>query len=284
MIGDGYAAPRSVEDAVALLTKNPEARVLAGGHGLLVEPGRRGIAGKLLVDLGRIQGLDGIEREKDGAVKIGAMATLAAIAASDAVKAASPMLADAAASIGDIQMRNRATLGGTLASSDPEAVLPAIALALEAVVHVSGPTGTRSAAAPEGPPRKPLGAGEVITAITFPAAAKRSGAAYEAFTNPATLSALCGVAAAVTLGADGTVSSCRLALTGATDRPERLPAVEQLLSGKRPDATTLSAAAARAGEGLAFRGDVMASAEYRAHLARVLTERAVRKALDRAGR
>jgi carbon-monoxide dehydrogenase medium subunit len=210
------------------------------------------------------------------------MTTLASLAGSDAVKIACPALAEAAGSIGDRQMRNRATLGGTLASTDPEAVLPALAMALQAVVHVTGPTGSRSVAADEAPPRRGLGPGEVITEVTIPAAAKKSGVAYEAFQNPATLSAACGVAASVTLGGDGTISACRVALTGATARPERLSGVEQLLTGKKPEAGTVSAAAARAADGLTLVGDVIASAEYRAHLARVLAARAITQAARRA--
>lgn len=283
MTGDGYAAPRSVDEAVALLAKNPGARVLAGGHNLLVEPGRRALAGALLVDLGRIDALAGIRPQKDGRLEIGAMTTLAAIAASDAIRAAYPAFAEAARSMGDAQMRNRATLGGSLASSDPEAALPALALALDATIQVTGPRGARTVGAADAPPRMPLGSGEVITAVALPAPAPRSGVAYVSCANAATLHALCGIAASVTLAQDGTVSACRVAVTGATERPERLAGVEQALAGRAMSAEALAAAANAAGTGQAFRGDLFASADYRAHLARVLTGRALKQAIERAG-
>src|SRR5262249_51955981 len=110
MTADGYVAPRSVDEAVALLAKNPQARLLAGGHNLLVEPGRRTLAGSLLVDLGRIPALAGIDRQSDGTVKIGAMTTLSQLAADKAIRAAWPALADAVGSLGDAQLRNRATV------------------------------------------------------------------------------------------------------------------------------------------------------------------------------
>ena len=284
MTGDGYAAPRSVDEAVALLAKNPGARVLAGGHNLLVEPARHTIAGSLLVDLGRIDSLAGIERQKDGSLKIGAMTTLAAIAASDEIRKAYPALAEAARSMGDAQLRNRATLGGSLASADPEAALPALAMVLEGTVHVTGPKGARTIGADDAPPRKPLGGGEVMTALVLPAVAKGSGVAYEAFANAATLYAVCGIAASVTAGSDGTISACRVAVTGATDQPQRLTGVEQALAGKKAGTEAFAAAADAAGKGLTLRGDLFASAEYRAHLTKVLTRRALTRAFERAGR
>lgn len=283
MTGDGYAAPRSVDEAVALLSKNPGARVLAGGHSLLVEPGRRAIVGALLVDLGRIDGLDAVTTQPDGSLSVGAMTTLSSLAGSDAVRAVCPALADAAHSMGDAQLRNRATLGGTLASSDPEAPLPALALVLGAVIHVTGSRGARTVAAEDGPPLKALGPGDVMTAVGFPAPPARTGSAYESFTNAATLYAACGIAASVTLGHDGTVAACRVAATGATAHPQRLTSVEQALIGKKPDATALAGACAVAATGLTLRSDLFASAEYRGHLTRVLTGRALKQAIERAG-
>src|SRR3954464_8923126 len=131
----GYAAPTSLDDALWLLANNPDARVLARGHGLLVEPARRQIASALLVDLRKVPGLTGIQRDASGGVKIGAMTTLSAIAADAGLRKTYPAFALAADTTGDPQMRNRATLGGSLASSDPEADLPALALALDATLE-----------------------------------------------------------------------------------------------------------------------------------------------------
>jgi carbon-monoxide dehydrogenase medium subunit len=278
MTADGYIAPASVDEAVALLAKNPKARLLAGGHNLLVEPGRRTIAGSLLVDLGRIKGLAGVDRQADGSLKIGSMTTLSQLAESDAVRSAYPALVDAVLATGDAQFRNRATVGGSLAVPDPEAPLPALMLALNALYHVTGPAGART-----GAPGKPIQA-EVITAVTLSAPEPRSGLGYAAFRNPATLHAACAVAASVALGSDGTVAGCRVAVTGAASVPQRLAGVEQALAGKKPEASVLSAAAGAAGAGLTFRGDLFASSEYRAHLTRVLTGRALKQAIERAAR
>ena len=223
MSSAGYAAPGSLDEAVKLLAKNSDARVLAGGHGLLVEPGRSRVANSLLVDLRKVPGLAGIEADKSGGVKIGAMTTLAAIAADAGLLKTYPALALAAEMTGDPQMRNRATLGGSIASSDPEADLPAIALALDAAIQVTGPKGARSVKADDlfgG--KASLAAGDVITAVVLPAPAARTGTAYEVVRNPSTLGPICGVVATVTVGADGTVTASRVALAGAAERPTRV--------------------------------------------------------------
>jgi carbon-monoxide dehydrogenase medium subunit len=287
MTSGGYAAPRSLDEAVSLLAKNSDARILAGGHGLLVEPSRSRIAGSLLVDLRKIPGLAGIEREPSGGVKIGAMTTLSAIAADEVIRQAYPALAYAAQMTGDAQLRNRATIGGSIATVDPEADLPALALMLNATIHAVGPKGSRTLGADQwfaAGQSSGLGSGEVITAVELPAPDGRSGTAYQSQRNPATLSPLCGVAASVTLGADGAVAACRVVLSGASERPTRLHAVEKMLASTKPSETAVAAAAAAASEGAAMRGDLFASAEYRAHLARVLTGRALKLALERAGR
>ena len=285
MSSAGYAAPRSLDEAVSLLAKNPDARVLAGGHGLLVEPGRSQFAKSLLVDLGKVPGLASIEKDGSGGVKIGAMTTLAAIAADAGLRKGYPALALAAEMTGDPQMRNRATLGGSLATKDPEADLPAIALALDATIHVQGPKGARTSKADDFFAGKAqLAAGDVITAVTLPAPAPRTGTAYEAVRNPSTLAPLCGVVATVTVGADGTVTAGRVAIAGATERATRLAGAEKAVVGKKGADAAAAAGGAAAAEGTAIRGDLFASADYRKHLSRVLTERAIRQAFDRAGR
>jgi carbon-monoxide dehydrogenase medium subunit len=256
-----YAAPTSLEEAIALLSQNTGARVVAGGHRLLVEPERSRLAGGLVVDLRRIPGLAGIETQPDGRLKIGAMATLAAIASSGAVQNGWRALAEAAQGSEDAQIRNRATIGGSLAFGDPEADLPAAILALDAKVEKSGP---------------------VITGFLFPAAARRPGSAYEKMRHPATLRAICGVAASISLGENGAVSTAGVALTGAADRAARLAAVENALLNQQPRPELLAAAAAAAREQLTFRGDHFASADYRRHLAGVIAERALRRAVERA--
>ena len=285
MSSAGYAAPGSLDQAVSLLAKNPDARVLAGGHGLLVEPSRSQFANALFVDLRKVPGLAGIERDASGGVKIGAMTTLSAIAADAGLGKTYPTLALAANMTGDPQLRNRATLGGSIASSDPEADLPAIALALDATSQITGAKGARTAKADEffgG--KSPLAAGDVITGVVLPAPAARTGTAYEAVRNPSTLAPICGVVATVTLGADGAATACRVALAGAAARPTRLAGAEKAVTGKKGGDATAAAAGAAAGDGTTIRGDLFASADYRKHLTRVLTERAIKQAFDRAGR
>ena len=279
MNAQGYAAPRSLEEAVALLSKNPGARVLAGGHSLLVEPNRRAIAGSLLVDIGRIAGLTGIEAQKDGSLRIGAMTTLATIASDAPLARACPALAEAARATADAQLRNRATIAGTLIAVDSDGPLPAVTLVLAATLDVQGQKGTRAIPVEEAPPQGSLAAGDVVTAVRIPAPGPRSGVAYAEVKHPATLGAVCCVAASVTLGADGAVAACRVAVSGATAGPERLAGVEQALTGRKPDEATLAAAAEGAGAGLTFRDDLFGSRDYRAHLTRVLTTRAVNRAL-----
>lgn len=285
MSSPGYAAPKSVDEAVSLLSKNADARVLAGGHGLLVEPGRSRVANSLLVDLRKVPGLAGIGKDGSGGVKIGAMTTLAAIAADAGMKQTYPALAEAAEMTGDPQMRNRATIGGSIASSDPEADLPALLLALDATIQVTGSKGARSVKADEFfGAKSTLGAGDVITGVVLPAPAARTGTAYGAVRNPSTLAPLCGVVATVTLGADGAVTASRVVLAGAADRATRLSGAEKALAGKKGGDAAAAAAGVAAGDGTTMRGDLFASADYRKHLSRVLTERAVKQAFDRAGR
>jgi carbon-monoxide dehydrogenase medium subunit len=281
MSQSAYAAPGKLEEIVGLLASNPGSHLLAGGQSLLVEPRRSQIAGSLLVDLRKVAGLSGIQ-SRDGGVRVGAMTTLGAIAASALIRKACPVLADAAAIVGDAQVRNRATIGGALGEADPGSDVAPVLLVLGAVFEITGPGGSRSLEATEfftGPGRTALSAAEVITGISIPSAAPSSSAAYEKMKDPATLYALCGVAASVTLSAQGLVAQCRVAATGSTEYPRRLQAVEKALTGARPDQGALSAAASRAVEHGVFRGSFYASSQYRAHLTQVLTERVLKRAL-----
>jgi aerobic carbon-monoxide dehydrogenase medium subunit len=276
MTSAGYAAPTSLSDAVALLSSNPSARVLAGGNGLLVGPSRAQIASSLLVDLRKVPGLSSIAAA-GGGLRIGAMTTLRALASSDAVRRNYPSLAEAVLLTGDSQARNRGTVGGSLAASSGDTDLAALLIALGASVEITGPAGARTAPV-EAVLASPLGRGEVITAVTLPAAATNSAVAYETQRHPATLTPLVGVAACVSLAANGTIDSVRIGLVGATAQGARLANVEQGLQGKAATPAAVKAAAAAAGQGLTVRGDLFGSAQYRSHLVRVLTARAVTNA------
>jgi carbon-monoxide dehydrogenase medium subunit len=274
-----YAAPRSLDEAVSLLTKNQGARVLAGGHTLLLEPARSTLRDALLVDLRLVANLAGIS-DVEGGLRIGAMTTLSDITADARVQSAYGVLAEVAAHAGDVQSQNRATLGGNLASPDSDNEFPAIAVLLAATIEITGKK-ARLVHPDDFLSGKALAAGEIITAINLPARLPRTGISYMAHRNPATRTPICGVGVGVALGDDGTVTSCRVVLVGAAERPTRLANVEKQLTKSR--VADAGKAAALAGAGAPMRTDLFASADYRKHLTGVLTERALKQALERAG-
>lgn len=281
-----YAAPQTLEEAISLLASAKGARPLAGGHTLLVEPGRSQLSGVTLVDLGRIPELVGATNGNgSGGLTLGAMTTIATLAADPTLQASYPALAEAANLVGDPQVRNRATLGGSLAACDAASDLPPALLAHDALIHLRSAGGKRAVSTSgfiTGFGETALTHGEIITAVQLPAPAPRTGSAYEKIKHPATLYALCGVAASVTLADDGTVSACRLGLTGATRHATRLSQAEAALVGQAPTDEAIAVAAQAATHGLAFRNDRFGSNDYRAQLTRVLTQRALTRAAARA--
>ncbi len=202
-----YFAPTTVEDAVALLSKHQDAKVLAGGHSLLPAMKLRLSQPAVLVDIGKIKELDGI-RTVDGGVAIGALTTHAMIAASEDVRSRCAALSEAAALIGDLQVRNRGTIGGSLAHSDPAADYPAVMLALGAEIQVSGPKGKRMIKADDwskGLMTTALEPDEIIVEIGIPAPRAHSGSAYVKYPNPASRFAVVGVCVLLTLDGSGVV-------------------------------------------------------------------------------
>jgi carbon-monoxide dehydrogenase medium subunit len=285
MTSAGYAAPRTVKDAVALLAGTPGARVLAGGQGLLVEPSRSRLAGTLLVDLRQIPTLAGVGWLRDGSLKIGAMTTLATMASDDAVRSTWPVLVDAAKGSGDAQVRNRSTLGGNLAAADPQGDLPPVLLALHATIELDGSAGARTLASSDlytGAGQTSLGGADIITAVVIPPRGDRTGAAYEKSVHPATLGAICGVGVHLRLTDTGALTDVRVALSGAVDRPVRVSAAEKLLAGQQPNDDLFEKAARATNDAGTFLSDHFASSEYRRHLTGVLTARALKRALQGA--
>lgn len=279
-----YAAPTSVTDAVALLGGTSEGRVLAGGQRLLTDLKLGRARPGLLVDLRRVPGLADIESAR-GNLRVGAMVTIDALAASQALASAPEALVDAIAVFGDPQVRNRATVGGALANPTPGADLPAVALACGATVELVGPEGPRTAPAEDafwGPPPAGPGAGEIIVAVNLPIAEAGTGSAYSKVAHPGSGYAVCGVAALVALGPDGSVARCRVAAAGLEAGAVRLPAVEAALTGTAATAADVTAAADVSDPGVTLLSDVAASADYRAHLARVLADRSLTRAVERA--
>ena len=279
-----YHRPATVGEAVQLLQSNPDAKVLAGGHSLipvmkmrLAEPGA-------LVDIGRIADLKGISRS-NGSLRIGAITTYHEITNSADVKAAAPLLAEAAGQIGDRQVRYRGTIGGNLSHSDPASDLPAAVLALNGTLHITGPNGSRTIAASNffvDLMTTALDPGEILTAVEIPAAAGNSGAAYLKYEHPASGYALCGAAALVGLDGSGNCASARLCFNGVNAHALDAAAVATALVGS--DLSDAAIDAAVDGH-LAIpdpMGDMFASEEYRAQIANVYGKKALKLARDRA--
>ena len=277
-----YHRPSSVDEAVSLLAELDDARPLAGGHSLLPAMKIRFSTPAALVDLASIPGLDAIERD-DGGIRIGALATHAGVAASDAVRDGCPALAEAAALIGDRQVRNRGTIGGSLAHADPGADYPTVVKALEATITAVGAGGSREIGADAlftGIFTTALEPGELITSVRVPATAS---AAYVKHKHPASGYAVAAVAAVVALDG-GTCTSARVVVGGVTGTPVLAEAAGAALEGASPWEDAIAAASAQVAGALGDAiGDTYASAAYRTHLATVLARRALTTAFERAG-
>jgi carbon-monoxide dehydrogenase medium subunit len=281
--GFSYQRATSVQDAIALLAKEPDAKLLAGGQSLLSLMKLRLAMPSTLLDLGGIKELRGIRRDGD-AFAIGAMTTHREIEYSKELETACPLLPEAAAQIGDPLVRNRGTIGGSVAHADPAADFPAVLLALGATIQVEGPNGVRTIAADEfflGLFMTALQPDELLTGIRVPATQPAgTGMAYEKFPHPASRYAIVGAAAVVNV-TGGVCRTARVALNGAGTHAMRLPALEAALVGKPLDEPTLAAACASVIAPDDLLSDQVASSEYRAHLASVLSRRALARAAAR---
>lgn len=271
-----YTVATTVDQAVRLLSAHPTVRALAGGNGLLTQLKRREIDASKLVDLRELSELHGITATDEGRIRVGAMTTLAELLADPTVRAAHGRgaLGDAVALAGDPQTRNRATIGGTLASAVPGSDLSAALLVLGATAYVVGPRGSRvTPVADLLNGAASLGDGELITWVEL--APAEPGSAYLRLGNRATLHATCGVAVTVAVTGE-TVARCRVAVTGAMPYPRRLIDVENAVTGTQLPVTVPEQPAWE------FVNAQDASAQYRAHLTKVLTERAFAAAVTRA--
>lgn len=280
-----YFRPTTVREAIDLLKSNPEAKLLAGGHSLLPAMKLRATAPAALVDLSRVPGLSGIELAGDR-LTIGALTTHGAVVANATVSEHCPLLHETAMNIGDLQVRNRGTIGGSIAHADPAADYPTALLALGAEITVEGPSGSRTIKAADfflDLFSTALGEAEIVTAVSVPTYGSGTGGAYIKHRHPASSYAVVGAAALVTVSA-GKVSSAALAIGGAQSHAVRASAAEAALVGQAPSTENLAAAAARVADAVtAPMSDLYASGEYRAHLAVVLAERALAQAVSRAG-
>jgi aerobic carbon-monoxide dehydrogenase medium subunit len=279
-----YEAPTSIDDAVKALGRSRDAKVIAGGHSLiplmklgLAEP-------DLIVDIRRVAGLRDIKSE-GGTIVVGALATHRSIADNANIVKTLTALAEAAAAVGDLQVRSRGTIGGSLAHADSAADEPAPTLALDATIRVIGPKRRRDIPSSEffkGTFETALESNEIVVEIRFPAPAGRSGSAYAKFAHPASGFAIVGVAAVVVLKADGTVERAAIGVTGAAAGPFRATAAERALVGTRGDGSAIAAAAAKAADGVTMLSDLTASSEFRQHLVAVHARRALERAVERA--
>ncbi|HSE96556.1 MAG TPA: xanthine dehydrogenase family protein subunit M [Methylomirabilota bacterium] len=279
-----YHRPGSVEEAVGLLTRyKDDAKVVAGGHSLIPMMKLRLAQPKHLVDIRRIGGLSGV-REEGGTIAIGALTTHYAIESNAALKGKCPILPEAGAMIGDPQVRNQGTMGGSLAHADPAADWPAVVLALGAEMKAVGPKGARTIKAQDfftDLLTTALRPDEILTEIRIPATPAHTGMAYVKHPHPASRFAVVGVAAVVTVEG-GKCKEAHVAVTGVGAKATRAKGVEAALAGKALDAATIQAAAAKAADGIEMSADLQGSVEYKQHLTRVYARRALEAAAARA--
>jgi len=280
-----YVAPKTLDEAISLLGKNPdEAKILAGGHSLIPAMKLRLAMPQMLIDLGRIKDLSYI-REEGGRISIGAMTTHYQIESSDRLREICPLLPETAGLIGDVQVRNKGTIGGSLAHSDPAADWPAAIIALGAEMVAVKAGGERIIKADSffvDMLTTALQPGEILREIRINQPQGRVGQAYMKVAQPASGFAVVGVAVTVVRDAGGACQSSGIGITGVASKAYRANGVETALTGTALDAQAIAAAAAHAVDGIEANGDLFASSDYRRHLAQVYTRRAIEAAAARA--
>lgn len=284
-----YYGATSVAEALDLLAEHDvaETELLAGGHSLIPTM-KTGLADPdVLIDLGGIDGLVGIDRS-NGTTNIGAMTPYAAIAADGDLGQEAKVVAEAAGAIGDVQVRNAGTIGGNLAHSDPASDLPAAVLAADARIVLEGHDGERSVPAEEffiGMYETAIDTAELLTSVEIPHQSASTGSAYVKKASPSSGYAMVGVATTIETD-DGSIADARVAANGAFDHAVRLEPVEEALVGETADSGVAEAAAAHATDGVEdweLMDDTHASGAFRGHLLEVFAGRSIATALERAG-
>ena len=281
-----YHAPKTLAEAVGLLERyRDEAKVLSGGQSLLPLLKLRLAQVAHVVDIGRVPGLEYIKEEK-GFLKIGGRTRESTLERSELIRGKYPILADTTAVIADPLVRNLATVGGNLAHGDPANDHPATMLALGAEVVATGPKGERSIPIEKfftGLFTTALAPDEILTEIKIPIPPPRSGGAYVKLERKVGDFATAASAAQLTLGKNGQVERVGLALTNAGPKPVKATRAEQYLQGKQPDDEAIAEAARLASQDCDPTADRRGSVEYKREMARVLSARALKKAVQRAG-
>jgi aerobic carbon-monoxide dehydrogenase medium subunit len=276
-----YSAPANLQEALNLLADG-ETKVLAGGMSLIPLMKLRLAAPAHVVDLGRVPGLSYI-REERGAIRVGAMTTHYDIETSALLRGKCPLLAEAAASIGDVQVRNMGTIGGSIAHADPAADYPASLLALEVKVRLVSARTDRTLSMPDflvDTMTTALEPGEIILELLLPVEDQGTGVSYQKMVQPASGFAIVGAAARVAKSG-GEVTWARVGITGLAGKAYRAANVEKLLEGTAGSAADVRKAAAAVADGVDANSDLHASADYRRHVAQVYTARALTVALSR---
>lgn len=279
-----YAAPQTLDEALALLSGDADAKLLAGGQSLVPLLNMRLAYPELLVDLRRVDGLGSIE-QSNGRILVGSMVTQHEAETNHLLAQRCPLIADAARHIAHPQIRSRGTVGGSVAHADPAAELPAVVVALDATVQAVGPGGARAIPGADlyaTTLTTALAEDEIVTAIDFPAAPEGSGAAcVEVARRPGDY-AMCGGVGQVTVSRER-FSEVRLCLFGISDTPVRASAVEEALSDHEATGEMIAAATSNPTEDVELMGDSRASEAYSRQLASVVARRTLEAALGRTG-
>jgi carbon-monoxide dehydrogenase medium subunit len=279
-----YEAPTTIDEALSMLSANPDdAKILAGGHSLIPAMKLRLAQPALLVDLARIKDLSYI-REDAHNILIGAMTTHYEIESSSLLKRICPLLPECASHIGDVQVRNKGTIGGSVAHSDPAGDWPAAIIPLNAEMIAVRKGGERVIKADDffvDFLTTALQPGEILREIRIAKPTGRFGHSYQKVRHPASGFAVVGAAVALNL-ADNSCRAAGVGITGVAAKAYRAVDVEKALVGKQIDEAVATDAAAHAGDGVELNADLYASADYRKHLAIVYTRRAIQSALAQA--
>jgi len=280
-----YVVPASLGEAVNLLQKHAgRAKILAGGHSLIPMMKLRLAAPEFLIDIGRIPELSYV-KEDGNKIRIGALTTHYMVETSDAIRRRISALADAAGLIGDVQVRNKGTIGGSLAHADPAADYPAGILAFDSTIVTLGPQGERQIPASKfftDMMTTALEENEIVREIQIPIRTAKTGSAYLKMAQKASGFAICGAAAVVEIDNSGNLANVAVGITGVANHAFRATKTEASLKGQTPGASVLKRACESASDGIIALDDIHASADYRLELARIYARRALEAAIERA--
>ena len=276
-----YYAVSSLDEAIRMIQENEDAKIIAGGQSLLVMMKLRLLTPSALIDISKVPGLDYI-KEEEGYIALGALTTHQAIYKSSLLTAKCPLLSEAAGRIGDVQIRNRGTIGGSVSHADPSADYPAVLLALEAKVVAKGPSGERMIDAEDfflDVFTTALGPNELVKEVRVPIIGENEGQAYIKFIRRESEFAMVNVAVCLTIGKDRTVEKARIALGAVANRAVRAKKAEGMLEGEKISKELIEKVSKVADEETDPPADIHASAEYRRHLVKVWTRRLLEQVL-----